>query len=259
MAVACASSPVSSRISAFKSPLRALRAEAGERIGCEDAYADAQARLAQWRKHLVSGAGFEAQQGLRDLHHQREQLQDLQADLASVQSLVEAAKQLEMGGSRLAEVLQTSTEAADARAQAMLRISDELRELCDKRRREIQEEERKLARQQEAADTQHAEALKMLSTYSERLGLTITRVAPQTVRMTFSLLDRRNLEREFSFTLGLCKASEAYMVSTCDPEVPELPKLLEALNSQASAVALPRFVCSMRRAFLKLASAASTA
>merc|ERR1711964_423075 len=94
-----------------------------------------------------------------------------------------------------------------------------------------------------------------MGTYKDRLGLAITRVAPQTVRMAFPLLDESNPQREFFFTLGLAsgKSSHEYCVFECDPDAPELPKLLEELNvNAASATALPRFVCSMRRAFLKL-------
>jgi hypothetical protein len=128
-------------------------------------------------------------------------------------------------------------------------------------------EEQKIAQQKEAADAQHAEALKLLGTYQDRLGLAIVRVAPQTVRMTFSLLDERDPAREFSFVLGLGasdasmdKDADAYHVAECVPAVPALPQLLSALNADASsAVALPRFVCGIRRAFLKLAAAAKAA
>lgn len=210
----------------------------------------------------MSSANFEAQQGLRDLCHEREHLKDLQSDLAGVQGLVEAASQLQAGGARLTEVLRSSIEAAGSRAQDVARIKEELRGLIEMHKQQLQEEERKIAQQQVSADAQHEEALKLLATYRERLGLAIARVAPQTVRMTFSLLDACEPEREFSFTLGLgvTMANEGYCVSECAPHVPEISKLLEELNANAcSATALPRFVCSMRRAFMKLSGAACAA
>jgi len=219
---------------------------------------------------LVSSAGFEAQQGLRVLCHEREHLKDLQTDLACVQGLVDTASQLQAGGARLAEVLAGSAEAAISRTRAVVRVRDEFDGLSNMHRQELQQEECKIARQQEVADAQHGEALKLLGTYKDRLGLAITRVAPQTVRMAFSLLDERDLEREFFFTLGLGnvekdshdsspgKTSEGYCVCECTPRVTELPRLLTELNADASSVtALPRFVCSMRRAFLKSAGAAA--
>jgi hypothetical protein len=229
--------------------------------------------LVQWRKDFVSSASFEAQQGLRELSHERDHLRDLKADLTSVQGLVEAASQLQSGGARLAEVLHSSSEAAGSRAQTMIGVCEELNGLCVTHRQELQQEEHKIARQQEVADKQHAEALKLLGTYKDRLGLAITRVAPQTVRMAFSLLDERNPKREFAFILGLAAsesqpntkqesahASGDYSVCECSPQVPELPELLAGLNKDASsATALPRFVCSMRRAFLKHTVAAACA
>jgi len=259
-AIAC--SPVPMQGSTFRSPLRSFTADTCERYGSEELFGDAQVRLAQWKKDFVSSAGFEAQQGLRDLCHEQAHLKDLQADLTGMQGLVAAASQLQDGGARLAEVLQSSSEAAGSRAQAVARVCDEVRELCETRRHEAEEEERKLTRQREVADAQHAEAIKLLDTYKDRLGLTINRVAPQNVRIAFSLIDECNLEREFSFTLGLSdlegglNLKSGYSVSESAPCVPELAKLLGELNADGSITALPRFVCAMRRAFLKQVSGA---
>jgi hypothetical protein len=209
---------------------------------------------------LLGAVGFEAQQGIRELCHEREHLKDLQKDLAAVQGLVEAASQLQAGGARLAEVLQASGEAAASRAESLWALVQEVRELCEKRKLELRDEENKVVRENEIADAQHAEALKLLNTYKERLGLSITRLALQTVRIAFSLLDRSDEDREFHFTLGLCSSqdnadssTQRYHVSECVPHVPELPQLLALLNEEASsAVGLPRFVCCMRRSFLKV-------
>jgi len=265
--VACGS-PVANNASSFaqgfKSPLQAFRAEACERVVSEDMYGDAQARVVQWRKDLLSEASFDAQQGLRELSHERSQVKDLQADLAGVQGLVEAASQLEAGGARLAEVLQSSSEAACSRVQKVIVVNNELRDMCEKLQQDLQVEEHSNAQQREAADAQHAEAMKLLETYKDRLGLAIMRVAPQTVRMAFTLIDANDPAQEFVFTLGLGdrqdalpgESSEGYHVCECIPHVPELAKLLAELNASASsATALPRFVCSMRRSFLKLINA----
>jgi len=252
MAAVLGNSPELACASIFKSPLHSLRAEACERAFSEDIYADSQARLTQWRKDLVSSAKFEAQQGLRDLQHEHEHVKDLRGDLAGVQGLVEAASHLQAGGARLAEVVNSSSEAAGSRAQAMTRICDELHESCEMHKQTLQKVEDNIAKQQAAAESHHAEALKLISTYRDRLGLAITRVAPQTVRMAFSLLDQCDPGREVFFILGLGD-SEGYRVSECVPHVPELKGLLEDLNADANnATSLPRFVCGMRRAFLKI-------
>jgi hypothetical protein len=252
-------SPAAVHSAGFKSPLRNFRPETCDRVSTEDVYADAHLRVMQWRKDFLSGASFEAQQGLRELRHEKEILRDLQSDLVGIQGLVQVASHLQKGGERLAEVLNSSRDAAATRTEGVVRIRDELQQFCQQQSEELQEEERKIARQREVADAQHAEALKLLSVYKDRLGLAITREAPQTVRMAFSFLDASNPDREFCFTLGLAESDQAcaqmYSVKECMPEIPELPKLLQLLNDDASSItALPRFVSGMRRAFLRSAA-----
>jgi len=254
MAAMVASSPAAH----FRSPLRNFRAEACDRAATAEVYADAQSQLMQWRKDLLSAAAMEAQQGLRELSHEREHLNDLRSDLQSVKSLVQVASQLQTGGVRLAEVLQSSSDASEVRAQAIARITDDLQESCERRQQELRQEEHNIEQQAKVAEAQHTEALKMLTTYKDRLGLSITREAPQTVQMSFSMIDQADTEKEFYFTLGLaaCKEDigECYGVDACVPSVPQLQHLLQELNNNArSATALPRFVCSMRRAFIELA------
>jgi len=259
MAAVLGNSPELACSSIFKSPLRSIRAQACESAFGEDIYADSQARLTQWMKDLGTSARSEAQQGLRQLRHERKHLKDLDGDLAGVQGLVEAASQLQADGARIAEVVHSSSQAAGSRAQAMTGICDELHESCEMHKQTLQTVEDTLAEQQAASDSHHAEALKLINTYRDRLGLAITREAPQTVRMAFSLLDQCDPGREFSFILGLGD-SEGYCVSECVPHVPELKGLLEELNALASsATCLPRFVCGMRRAFLKITGGPTTA
>jgi len=254
MAAVLGHSPELACSSIFKSPLRTLREEAFERAFSADIYADSQARLIEWRKDLMSSARFEAQQGLRDLEHEREHLKDLSGDLAGVQGLVEAASKLQADGARLAEVVHSSSEAAGSRVQAVTCIRDELHESCEMHKQTRQTVEDNIAAQEAAGHSHHAEALKLISSYRDRLGLAITREAPQTVRMAFSLLDQCDPGREFYFILGL-DDSEGYCVSECVPQVPDLKGLLENLTADAgSNTSLPRFVCGIRKAFLKIVS-----
>jgi len=258
VAVMVAASPMLCPSSDLKSPLRNFKAETCDPLATEEVYADAQARLVQWRKDVVNSVRFEAQQGLRELCYERDHLHDLQADLTGVQSLVKAAAQLQVNGTRLAEVLQNSSQAGAARAQAVAHINDDLRARCEKHKQDLQHEERSIIQHQSVSDSQHAEALKLLAIYQERLGLTITREASQTVRIAFSYIDEADPTRDFYFTLGLASSetgtTESYCVHECMPQVPELSQALAELNRGAcSTAALPRFVCTMRRAFLRCA------
>jgi len=257
MAAMVAGSPMSAHVCNFKSPLRSVRADTCGAVASEEVYADAHARTAQWRKDFLSSASYEAQQGLRELGSEREHLKDLRADLASVQSLVQVASQLKAGGGRLAEVLHASSHGSVTRAQTLDRMKSNLRKSSERCELELKQEEHLIEQQQVLSEAQHSEALKLLAVYEGRLGLAITREASQTVRMAFSLLDAADPAREFYFTLGLSgaedEAAESYRVHECSPHVPDLAQLLSELNRDAcSSTSLPRFVCSMRRAFLKL-------
>merc|ERR1719258_263761 len=152
-------------------------------------------RLVQWRKDVVNSVRSEAQQGLRELCYERDHLNDLQADLAGVQSLVKAAAQLQVGGARLAEVLHNSSQSGAARAQAVARINGDLRARCEKHKQDLQHEERSIVQHQSVAEAQHAEALKLLA------------------------IDQAKPTGDFFFTLGLASSetdtTESYCVHEC--------------------------------------------
>jgi hypothetical protein len=157
-------------------------------------------------------------------------------------------------GEQIAEAVQNSTAAAAERTKAIARMRDELLRQRDAHLEALCHEEGEMKRQREAAEERELQATRLLNTYRERLGFAITRDAAQTVRMTF-LLDEADPNREFAFTLGVASAEgeSGYVVHDCRPAVPELESLLVDLNNDVeSPVALPRFVCSMRRAFLRL-------
>jgi len=209
----------------------------------------------------MNSASFEAQQGIRELRHEREQLKDLHSDLEGTKSMVQVASQLRESGSKLADVLKISAEAQMERSRVVACVNDDLQRSCESRRQELARLEKESAQQKAMSDKQHGEALKLLVAYQDRLGFTISREAPQTVRMAFSLIDSNDLEKEFCFTMGLSatggKAGDSYCVSNCTPEVPGLDKLVNSLNADAaSATALPRFVCRMRKAFASLSKSA---
>jgi hypothetical protein len=218
-------------------------------------YAAAESRLLQWRRDLTQTVGTEFQRSLRELCREHAQLTDLHTDLEGARSLAESALQDHADGERLVESNRSSLDAASERAQALARTRDELYQQRDSHLEALRREQQETEQQSVTMKDRVGEAEKLLNTYKDRLGLAITREAPQTVRMSFSLIDKDDAMREFAFSLGLGEIGESYEVRDCEPKVPELPSLLAELNSAAeSRTALPRFVCSMRRAFLKRAS-----
>jgi len=263
MAAMLTASPVAACGSNFRSPLRGLKAASFD-ASSDELFGDAQANIARWRKELMSSASFEAQQSLRELRHEREELKDLHADLQGVKSMVQVAAQLRESGAKLSDVLRSSSDAQMDRSRVVACVKDDLDMTCESRRQDLAHIEKEIAQQKALSEKQHAEALKLLAVYQDRLGFTISREACQTVRMAFSLIDPGDLEKEFCFTLGLAsadgKGSDSYCVRDCTPELPGLSKLVAELNAEAaSASALPRFVCRMRKAFANLCKSSQKA
>mmetsp|Transcript_28810 Transcript_28810/g.51296 ORF Transcript_28810/g.51296 Transcript_28810/m.51296 type:complete len:259 (-) Transcript_28810:124-900(-) len=255
MAAVMASPSAVRSFGACRSPGRSALGAAGVRLVDEEACSDYQARIAQWRKDTLNSANQEAQHGLRELIHERERLDDLRNDLSSIASELQEEQKLQ----EQREASRSINEAAAARAEVVLKAKQEVIEGNRSLAEELQQEERALFELRTDTDAQYAEAERLLGMYRDRLGLSITRAAPRTVRFAFTRLDEADPAKEFAFTLGLAderKHLQGYAVHDCSPKVPELPKLFEKLNKQCRETrwALPQFVCSMRRAFQRVAS-----
>jgi len=254
MAAVMASPSAVRSFGACRSPGRSALGAAGVRLVDEEACSDYQARIAQWRKDTLNSANQEAQHGLRELIHERERLDDLRNDLSGIASELQEEQKLQ----EQCEASRSVTDAAAARAQVVLKAKHEFIVANQSLSEDLQQKERALFELRGDTDAQYADAERLLGLYRDRLGLSITRAAPRIVRFAFTRLDKADPAKDFAFTLGIAdqqKTSQSYAVHDCSPQVPELPRLLEKLNKQCreSRWALPRFVCSMRRAFQKVA------
>jgi len=258
MASLAASSPLATR--SFRSPARGARhalteVECDRPAGMEENYSAAQSLLTQWRRDLTQSVGSEAQRSLRELCRERSQLADLRADLTGTKGLVDAAVKLHEDGEKLAETIEKAAAMRREQSEAVACKRDEFISQRDAHMDALRHESEEVEMQKKTRAQRQREIAKLLGTYHDRLGLTITRHAPQTVRMVFSFIDASDPAREFAFLLGLSESgcNAHYEVRECLPSVPELPALLAELNSNVDAPsALPRFVCCMRRAFSKL-------
>eukprot|EP00930_Biecheleria_cincta_P067159 TRINITY_DN5357_c0_g1_i1.p1 TRINITY_DN5357_c0_g1~~TRINITY_DN5357_c0_g1_i1.p1 ORF type:complete len:281 (+),score=60.89 TRINITY_DN5357_c0_g1_i1:69-845(+) len=222
--------------------------------GCSDLMEEVcsshQERVAQWRRDKAHALHVEAQRGIQETLREEEGLEQLKADLAAVQELTEAAKHLSSEGSRLNQAIHTSLSAAGHRAQVAAQARDGLRETQQESQKELQQEEHALHQRIQTAEDQMVDIEYFLNRYRDSLGLDICRVAPQTVRLVFGLIDKTRPNREFSVTLALAQ-QQGYDAFDCSPEVPELAPLMQQLNEDpAAAAALPTFLCGLRRAFV---------
>lgn len=245
-----------------QTPERACAAAlpAGPRDQLDDIFAEPLARIHKWRKDSSHASYAEAQRGMRELLREKSCLEDLRTDLAAkIREKVDVLK-LKADAEQMSELVRRSGEAASARVRGALATKEQLLRAHDRCRQRLAQEEGALESGRRTAEARRAELEGLLGLYSGRLGLALAPEAPRAVRVTFTLVDPAKPEREFSLSLGLNEASE-YRVTACDPAVPGLGERVARLNADAdvkgrSRVALPAFLCGMRRAFLGTLSTA---
>lgn len=221
--------------------------------------ADSDAALAQWRKDRLHALRHGVQRAAYELGRERAALEELQAEVRS-DALIEDFQQARADGARARGAVREAAAASAKRSAVAATARDRFLEVERQRLAEVRREERHLEEQEAAAAARRAELETLLGLYRGRLGLDVARVAEQTVRLTFTLLDADRPEREFACTLG-DGHGDGYRVSDCEPALPagRLAALARQLNhggeaegQQASA--LPAFVCGLRRAFKEVAS-----
>lgn len=224
-----------------------LQAGAGDCL--DDIFAEPHAKLVAWRKDAIQASYSGAQRGMRGLLRERSRLEELSGDLAALEQERQGVLRLRAESEQLGHRVRQSAEAAARRADGVRRTREVIDRAQEECRQRLPREQEALADRRRAAERRGAEVDALLGLYSERLGLRCERVAPQTVRMVFTLVDPSEPAREFSFSLGLDESFE-YSAFGCRPDVRDLDERVARLNSEGhSKCALPAFLCGMRQAF----------
>jgi len=210
-------------------------------------------RVINWRLDSVGAARIDAHQCLAELRRDQASLVDLRNELASAAQLKLIASEQKAENQRLLELERRYRATVTTRVKEANQTIAKLRDQQESRLRELDHVEGTIADQRRTAAARMAKVNAFLALFSERLGLSIARIAPQTVRVSFALIDDTDPDRQFSFTLGLASPT-AYTVTDCSVKLPNLHELVDRLNSDYdSPSALPTFTCSMRRAFKQVA------
>lgn len=222
----------------------------------DEAMADHDGQLGQWRKDHLQALQLEAQQAARELGRERAHLKDLAAGLGATERLTEAASKVYAEGVKISETTREAAVAAAKRVEIAEKARNRLLSIAEARNEDLRLEEGASLERLASIAARAKEIERFMSMYRDRLGLSLIRVAPQAVRLTFTLLDRTNLGREFSFTLRLStpgSSGDGCCVEDCSPALPkkQAQVLLDRLNAAVPSedAALPAFVCGMRRAF----------
>jgi len=221
--------------------------------------ADHDNQLSQWRRDRFHALQLEAQHAAQELRCKRSGLNDLMADIAATAKLTDAAAKVHAEGLRVSEAAREATEAASKRYEVAAEARARLQGVEEARLEELRAEEGALWEQDDSMAARAKEIKRFISLYQDRLGLTLSRAAPQAVRVTFTLLDPADPAREFAFSLSLAPVDgegDGYHVDGLNPALPvhTVDDMLQRLNAAdvSEASALPAFACGMRRAFRAL-------
>lgn len=232
----------------FKSPARPKLCDP-----LEEVHANSLMFAAQWRKERVLALRLEASKGLEEIRRERQEIEDCKFDLATVEELTLVASRLRAEGAAVGQVLCQSVDEAKLRTQVAEDIMCHLKEAHREKSQDALNQQAVLEERGKASSCRLELLDSFLAMYRKRLGLTIDRDGAQTVKLVFTLLDKARPDREFSLTLSLADG-QGYKSLCCDPELPALKKLLDNLNEEPCAsIALPKFMCSLRRAFSAVA------
>lgn len=194
-----------------------------------------------------------------NLSKQTRELQNMSASASSKQTRLQGlTSQLELAKGHHAQ-LTTKLQLAKAKrheqlgeedmlAEKQQAISKRLLELADK----LQAMERKTANAQTAAAAAASssegglESLLRQSELFKRLGLSVSKLPNERLRVTFHLVDPADHQREFSFLVRV--QDEEYVVEDVRPALASsnLPEMVRELNSSND---FSRFARSMRRKF----------
>eukprot|EP00929_Paragymnodinium_shiwhaense_P110667 TRINITY_DN77841_c0_g1_i1.p1 TRINITY_DN77841_c0_g1~~TRINITY_DN77841_c0_g1_i1.p1 ORF type:complete len:247 (-),score=77.48 TRINITY_DN77841_c0_g1_i1:195-935(-) len=227
--------------------------EVAHAVHCEtldDVTSASHTRVLQWRKERLQAQQLEAQRALGELRREKAALENTQMAVVQTSELAHQASALQAASERVQMSVEMSTQAAASRLAVGKEVRDRLLTAEKEAAQDLEVHLAKLHEEQAAADSKGDQISDFFSMYEDKLGLRIERVAPACVKVAFTLLDEEQPQREGSFKLGKSK-DMMYAVSDCCPALPQgfLSKLVDRLNRNDDASALPAFCCSMRRAF----------
>jgi len=222
--------------------------------GLDKTFTASHGKLVRWRQESARSAQLELRRCIQGLRQERADLESSRLGAADTERLLKDTTKAKVWTAKLEEATCQSASVAAKQAEAAKSTRVQLSEAHLAVEKELGREEEALAARRCSARVAVQGIERLLGLYQERLGLAISRAAPQTVQIVFTLLDQEDPSRKFSLTVGLA-SSDGYSVLDCSPPVPQLGHLLAKLNSTAEApTALPAFVVGMRKEFKRIAN-----
>lgn len=146
---------------------------------------------------------------------------------------------------------QMEEEAMQARelASDLPEQLEDLRATVSEERRKT-EEEAGTVEKSEGKQLKQVESLRVANDmYKDRLGLEFMKTDDDDMKFVFTLIDRFEMDREFSFTIRVEDGSSRYELVECEPMVKEAGEYIRECNRTDD---LSMFIRKMRKSFVRL-------
>ena len=126
---------------------------------------------------------------------------------------------------------------------------EDLRATVSEERRKT-EEEAGTVEKSEGKQLKQVESLRVANDmYKDRLGLEFMKTEDEDMKFVFTLIDRFEMDREFSFTIRVEDGSSRYELVECEPMVKEAGEYIRECNRTDD---LSTFIRKMRKSFVRL-------
>eukprot|EP00933_Yihiella_yeosuensis_P062015 TRINITY_DN6492_c0_g1_i1.p1 TRINITY_DN6492_c0_g1~~TRINITY_DN6492_c0_g1_i1.p1 ORF type:complete len:248 (-),score=63.43 TRINITY_DN6492_c0_g1_i1:164-907(-) len=224
-----------------------------EAASLEEVCFSAQAASSKWRQQQQQVLENAAQVGVQEIRCEQSAFEELGADFMEVSRLTQDASELRTESEILGEAIRKSIKDSGGRSAKAAEIRDAILAAWASLQEETRQAEELLEMNSKTLDLRADGLQRLLSVYKDRLGLDIVRLAPQTLQLTFTLIDAT--EEDYSVTLH--SSDGRFQLQSCSHDSPLFEIYLEHFNQHFEApAALPSFLCGLRQIFTEASKAA---
>ncbi|KAK7110643.1 kinetochore protein Spc25-like [Littorina saxatilis] len=170
----------------------------------------------------------------------------LRENQAQVQAVEEAKRDLPEKAGRL-QTLHKELTALTSTVDTHIHEKELVAEEQEHARHSIEKEQELLLAQEKTVDEKLKELRKGVELFKDRLGLSFKKTTGNRLQIVFTNIDHKDPDCPFYFFLQVDNGK--YIISDCEPPVPDLDALVEKLNSSNN---LRSFVVAIRKHFKKL-------
>ncbi|KAL1515932.1 hypothetical protein AB1Y20_002546 [Prymnesium parvum] len=209
---------------------------------------EVQAAVSRWiteQKQVADAVVVEAH---RTLEMDKENVSQLQDELDAIDTAQDALQHQAAEERQRTEKLRHDLDQLAMQESNLPPEQQRLQSQLEQQQALVEQRERACERLLHSKNLKLDELQKGSKLYSARLGLAFEQMGGERLRLIFTDLDQHAPSRQFSFHVFV-DGNDKYHIEQCNPAVPALDQLLDALNEANN---FSSFVRAMRKEFKKM-------